>query len=158
MTKRSFDRFIDKVEIVTESGCWIWTGSLNRQGYGQFHDNDSTLAYSRGHILAHRWSFNHFKGPLSVDAHVCHRCDVPCCVNPDHLWCGTHQQNMADLWNKGRGTKGRQFPERVKDTCKHGHSFTMENTIYVGARRAKRCRICTKIRKAESYRKRSAKN
>lgn len=147
------ERFMDKVEAVTESGCWIWTGGLNAQGYGQFHDNDCHLSASRGQVLAHRWSLDHFRGPIPKKAFVCHRCDVPSCVNPDHLWAGDHEQNMADLWRKGRGTRGRKFPEREKQACKYGHLFTPENTIYAGVHKAKRCRICTARRKAEDYRR-----
>ena len=151
MKKSALDRFYEKVEQVTESGCWIWTGSLNDKGYGQFHDYDVSFATHRGNVSAHRWSFNFFKGPLMEGAHVCHSCDVPCCVNPDHLWIGTHQDNMRDLWTKGRGTKGRVFPERSKAFCIHNHPYTPENTVYAGAKRMKRCRICAARRKRESY-------
>lgn len=151
MKRPAIQRFMEKVEVITETGCWIWTGSLNLQRYGQFHDNGCSVSRMSGNVLAHRWAYNYFKGPLDGYAHVCHRCDVPECVNPDHLWVGTHQDNMADLWAKGRGTRGRRFPERVKDVCKHGHSYTPENTIYAGSKKAKRCRACTARRKAESY-------
>lgn len=151
MKRPAIDRFLEKIERITESGCWIWTGSLNCANYGQFHDNDCHLSAQRGQVLAHRWALNHFNGPIAKDAHVCHRCDVTECVNPDHLYAGSHQQNMADLWTRGRNTRGRKFPDRVKNVCKHGHQYTDENTIYAGVHKMKRCRICTARRKSESY-------
>lgn len=77
------------------NGCWGWTGNLGDRGYGRITINNKKWA-------AHRFSYQHFKGPLN-NLQVLHQCDNPKCVNPDHLFLGTHQDNMADMKDKGRG-------------------------------------------------------
>lgn len=77
-----------------DNGCWLWTGSLSRDGYGNFHANNKTM-------LAHRFSYQFHYGVLP-DAEICHSCDTPACVRPDHLFPGTHLQNMRDANRKGR--------------------------------------------------------
>jgi hypothetical protein len=74
--------------------CWLWTGSLKRR-YGRFW-------VQGGDIRAHRYSYILHKGPIPEDLFVCHSCDVPICVNPDHLWLGTALQNNQDMHAKGR--------------------------------------------------------
>lgn len=77
---------------VTECGCWIWLGAGVRYGL------------VRGD-RAHRLSWKAFKGPIPENMHVLHKCDTPLCVNPDHLFLGTHQDNMLDKERKGRGNQ-----------------------------------------------------
>ena len=77
------------------TGCWLWTASLYSNGYGQ----SSLVQYER---KAHRLSYEVFVGPLTPGMSVCHKCDTPSCVNPDHLFLGTHQENMQDRSRKGR--------------------------------------------------------
>src|SRR6266704_1128642 len=97
--RHPFDRFDDLYIPEPNSGCWIWLGSLNNKGYGRFQLKRN--GYSC--IFAHRFSYqvhNCIEVPNHMD--VCHSCDLPCCVNPDHLWVGTRKQNMLDCCKKGR--------------------------------------------------------
>ena len=89
-----------KVIPVTESGCWIFTGALDTAGYGLIGVGGS------GNVgKAHRVLFEISNGPIPNDMQVLHRCDVRCCVNPDHLFIGTLNDNMADRNAKGRQAK-----------------------------------------------------
>lgn len=78
-------------------GCWVWTGSLvkDRGGYGRFHANGKSY---RAHRLS--WQLHHGRWPGNL--FVCHKCDNPRCVRPDHLFLGTTDDNMADMVSKGR--------------------------------------------------------
>jgi len=99
------DQFIALTEK-QENGCWYWTGRLDKQEYGQTKHNNKQIS-------AHRLSWILFRGEIPHPMHVCHHCDTPKCVNPDHLFLGTHRDNMQDALKKGRlkfgGTKGMIF-------------------------------------------------
>src|SRR6185295_8692220 len=90
-------RFWGKYIPVTESGCWIWDSFCRRGGYGQFGIRNGVMVYA--HRMAYWLAFGEFDESLDV----LHRCDVPVCVNPNHLWLGTHKENMHDMISKGRG-------------------------------------------------------
>src|SRR5580704_14675805 len=86
------DRFWSRV--VKGDGCWLWIGAKNSMGYGQLRD--------KGRILfAHRFSYETSVGAIPPGLEVCHSCDVPTCVRPDHLFAGTHVDNMRDAASKG---------------------------------------------------------
>lgn len=93
------DRLAAYTMPVTESGCWIWIGSLNKGGYGQINV-DHTM------INAHRASWVVHRGSIPDGMSVLHACDVRCCVNPDHLFLGSHNDNMRDMKGKGRSAWG----------------------------------------------------
>ena len=89
------ERFDDKTIPVTESGCLLWVGSTAKGGYGQ-------MKIDRRKIAAHRiaWTLKHGDIPDGMD--VLHRCDVPCCVNHEHLFLGNDFDNQRDSVRKGR--------------------------------------------------------
>lgn len=80
---------------VNSNGCWIWTGSFFKDGYGQMKRNGKNLK-------AHRVFFEAHKGPIPEGLCVLHKCDTPACVNPEHLWAGTNLQNIQDRDRKNR--------------------------------------------------------
>lgn len=82
--------------VKQENECWIWQGALNYRGYGKFSMK------SDKNISAHRASYLIFNGPIIQGLFVCHTCDNPKCVNPDHLWLGSAMDNYKDSIKKGR--------------------------------------------------------
>lgn len=78
--------------------CWLWTGSKDRDGYGVFRGEYEGVVYTK----AHRYSFAIHKGTIVTGLSVCHTCDVPECVNPEHLLAADAAYNMADKVAKGR--------------------------------------------------------
>lgn len=109
MRKPDVERFEEKIEAVTESGCWIWTAYTAKNGYGKF-------GYRGKVVLAHRFSYEYYNGDIPEDKEVCHICDERGCVNPAHLFLGTRSDNMQDCKNKGRlvmpETAGEAHPMR----------------------------------------------
>lgn len=83
--------------------CWNWTGVKDKQGYGEIRDY-----YKKKR--AHRVSWEIHIGPIPDGMCICHKCDNKLCINPDHLFLGTLQDNNRDRDSKGRNTKGEQQP------------------------------------------------
>ena len=97
------DRFLSRYKKVL-SGCWEWTGTLNEPHPGLFY---SRFWDGIKNVGAHRYSYEHFnKVKLHKNDCVCHSCDNPLCVNPDHLFLGTHKTNAEDRNKKGRQAFG----------------------------------------------------
>lgn len=89
--------------------------------------------------LAHRVSYEAFTGPLLDGAYALHVCDVRCCVNPAHIYAGTHKKNMEDMIRRGRGRPKQEF-------CRKGHPKSGDNLL--GAKGAcKACRYAYKLAK-----------
>ncbi len=98
MAKAKIDpiiRFSSKYVVDQENGCWNWIATLNNDGYGKFRK--STNEY----MLSHRFSYEYFIGPLIKGFVICHKCENPRCVNPDHLRQDTMSSNMIDMVNSG---------------------------------------------------------
>lgn len=112
-------RFWPKVDATAT--CWLWTASLDSSGYGIFHVDGRMLK-------AHRWAYEHFRGPIPKGLHIDHLCRRRACVNPAHLEPVSHQENMR----RARRTH-----------CRRGHELTPENTYII-----RTCKACYAVRKA----------
>lgn len=108
------DRFKSKYEI-NESGCWLWTDCLNQHGYG-------IIRVDKRNKIASRLSYELIHGPIQSNMLVCHKCDNPACVNPDHLFIGTHKDNTTDMVIKGRVHLGER---------NHRSKLTNKDVLYI---------------------------
>lgn len=103
--------------------CWLWTGSkIGQGGYGEFR-------FKGKKILAHRLAFLWFVGPIKNGNDICHHCDIPPCIRPSHLFCGTRSDNMRDCAKKGR-LYYQQNPEAAPagiDHPRHGAKITPDD-------------------------------
>lgn len=127
--------------------CWEWTGNRHpRRNVGVFR------ADARKNEYAPRTSYRLNVGPIPEGLYVCHHCDNPACVRPDHLFLGTQADNMRDMVEKGRHVS----PFRQRTHCKHGHPLDEQNTQRTGPRGTyRRCRRCHALR-AQAERARRA--
>jgi hypothetical protein len=124
------DRFWSFVDRSGE--CWIWTGWCDKDGYGGFRWHD-------GQERAHRVSWEIAHGPIPEGHLILHRCDNPPCVNPDHLYDGTQQDNMTEKSDKGRGATGERHPmakltedavRNIRSRLTQGESLSSIGRVY----------------------------
>lgn len=132
-------KFEERYMPVTETGCWLWIGVLDRGGYGRIPIKKYKVR------SAHRVAWELFNGLIPNGLFVLHKCDTRSCVNPEHLFLGTQTDNMVDCAKKGRNANQRKM------YCVNGHKFTPENTIIYSGKR--KCKTCNKIRALAFYHK-----
>ena len=126
------ERFERMYQAVPLSGCWIWMGALDRDGYGSF--------FVKGRrFRAHRFAFEQSRGLVPADKELDHLCRVRCCVNPMHVEPVTHQVNML----RGDGVASENA---AKTHCKNGHPFLGGNlAVRAGRRVCKACDVITSL-------------
>lgn len=100
LSDQTLKRFWSKIDRQGE--CWFWKKRVNNKGYGVFYIN------RKWPVTANRVSFLISRGYLPTGLEVCHKCDNPRCVKPDHLFSGTHLENMQDMVQKGRSNLGEK--------------------------------------------------
>lgn len=93
------ERFWKYVDKKSDNECWNWLGVCNNKGYGKIKINQKDIS-------AHRFSWELHFGKIPKDLYICHHCDNPPCVNPNHLFLGTSKDNIDDMKNKNRQAKG----------------------------------------------------
>ena len=111
------DRFWANVR--KSDGCWEWTAYRMKGGYGRIRKANGMPS------LAHRFSWEIHFGPIPEGRHVCHHCDNPPCIRPDHLFLGTHRENHLDASRKGRAGAQRH-PEKYRDNAKYFPKYSGE--------------------------------
>lgn len=121
LKEKTLERVWKKIKFGEPDQCWEWQATRNNKGYGKFYIRTGVQS------LAHRYVFTQLFGEVPKNIQVCHSCDNPRCTNPNHLFSGTHKDNMDDLWKKGRGRKG----------SKHGNSKLKEKDIPIIRQRLK---------------------
>ncbi len=124
MTTRA--RFEAKFISNESTGCWDWIAAKSGSGYGSFGMGKRPNVKI---CLAHRVSYSLYRGEIPAGVCVLHRCDNPGCVNPDHLFLGTHQDNMADKVKKNRQAKNHVKPGMAASGEKHGHAKLTKDDV-----------------------------
>jgi HNH endonuclease len=126
--KPILSHFMKHVIHCQRTTCWLWTGSVHRNGYGKFGDNRGKTS------LAHKVTYEIFRGPVPEGLTLDHLCRVRHCVNPDHL------EPVTQAENNRRAPNGH----RAKTHCPEGHLYDAVNTRYYRGWRI--CRECDRVR------------
>ena len=132
MNQTIAELLIARSDVLPVTGCVIWTGGIGGTGYGRFRLGGKTYS-------AHREAYRIAFGDIPEWLYVCHRCDVRLCINPNHLFAGSHSDNMSDMVNKGRS------PRAVGEKNGGGRKLTEVDVLEILKDRRKRREI------AEAY-------
>lgn len=131
--KKKYRVILDgRTSINSKTGCWEFIGTLDPDGYGRITIDNTPYSVSRLSAMI-------FLGFVPAEGlQILHKCSSKSCWNPEHLYVGTHKQNMQDVVNAG-GHRNQK-----KTHCIHGHAFTEENTR-VGANGSRKCKLCQRV-------------
>ena len=135
-------RALDKTLIGDD--CWEYGGKIRTDGYGSVFVHNGTRA--GGTALAHRVVYEGLVGPIPEGKILCHHCDNPKCVRPDHIFVGTDADNMADMRAKGRHAHGDTHPSSKITHCPQGHPYSGHN-LYIRNCGRRMCRACNNERR-----------
>lgn len=144
----TLERFMSHVEMVTESGCWIWMAKICVKGYGRFGlGNRPGKRLSQGTVSrsAHVVAYELIRGSVPDGLELDHLCRVRCCVNPWHLEAVTHKVNC----DRGTAVIVNTARNRSKTHCPRGHEYSQENTFVTQGGR--KCRACYKMFNRSAY-------
>lgn len=114
-------------KVAKGDSCWLWTASKRSKGYGAFvYPLLGVVTQGR----AHRFSWELHNGPIPDGAFVCHKCDTPACVNPEHLFLGSNADNVADMMSKGRHVRGGTYVKgEYKRAAEHWNARLMPEDV-----------------------------
>jgi hypothetical protein len=104
----NIEQIFDRAIPEPNSGCWLWEGARDNRGYG-------AIWTGQKHARTHRISYEITKGSIPVGMHVCHKCDVTSCINPDHLFIGSPRENAVDMASKFRAGGQKLSAKQVKE-------------------------------------------
>jgi len=135
-------RALDKTLI--GEGCWEYGGKIRTDGYGSVYINDGTRKGTQA--LAHRVVYEGMVGLIPEGMFLCHHCDNPRCIRPDHLFVGTDADNKADMYAKGRHSHGETHWLSKVTHCPQGHPYSGHN-LYVRNCGRRMCRACSNARR-----------
>lgn len=134
MRKNILERFWSKVDILeNRAACWLWTGAMFTGGYGKFAWGEKRGSNRGAHRVAWLLSRNR---DIPEGKDVLHRCDNPPCVNSDHLFLGTHSDNMRDMHAKGRWTPSWYVPEPLRGEASPQAKITASDVVDIRTLRA----------------------
>lgn len=135
------ERFWEKVDTSNPDGCWEWMGGKFRGNYGCFWN-------SKKGVLAHRFSYELYYGKIPKGILVCHKCDNPLCVRPDHLFLGEHIDNIVDAAEKGR--LGRLHRKLTEEQVREIKRSTLPSSFFSKKFRVN-WSVISRIRHNETY-------
>ncbi|MGI9345527.1 MAG: HNH endonuclease [Gammaproteobacteria bacterium] len=104
--KKTIEKLVANCTFEPNSGCWLWLGAVNDSGYGSMWNDKKAIG-------AHRLMWIALHGPIPFTIFVCHRCDVRSCINPEHLFLGTNQDNIQDMLIKNRSSFGERSGKAI---------------------------------------------
>lgn len=138
------ERFLSKIRRDPDTGCWLWTGATNSNGYGQIKVDGRTT-------YAHRFAYEVARGPVPAGMELDHLCSVRRCVRPSHLEAVDHRTNLL----RGQTTTAAMANRNGQVThCPQGHPYDEANTYRWGGRR--HCKACHAARQRRRYHARKA--